>query len=75
MIVLLNAYIFYKKIQLDKNNYNNNVSVIRAIANSYISTLYDEPKTVFEYNPLKFYYMNCGKEHIKKHVQSVVQCK
>ena len=75
MIVLLTAYInFIKKFKLDKNNYNNNVSVIRAIANSYISTLYDEHKTVFEYNTLKFYYMNFGKEHRKKHVQNVVQC-
>ena len=23
-------------------------------------------KTVFEYNTLKFYYMNCGKEYRKK---------
>ena len=57
---------FIKKFKLDKNNYNNNVSVIRAIANSYISTLYDKHKTVFEYNTLNFYYMNSGKEHRKK---------
>ena len=68
MIVLLNAYIM-KKFKLDEQNNSNNNSKnsgsgIRGILNSL--SLYNDPSAVFGYNPLKFYCMDCGKEHRKR---------
>ena len=68
-IVLLNVYIM-KKFKLDENNSNNNGkdngSGIRGIFNSLSLSLYDDPRAIFGYSPLKFYCMSCGKEHKKR---------
>lgn len=58
-----------KKFKLDEqNNFNNNNknsgSGIRGIFNSL--SLYNDPSAIFGYNPLKFYCMDCGKEHRKR---------
>lgn len=66
MMILLNAHIM-KKLKLDDNNSNNNSknsgNGIRRMFNSLSLSLYDDPRSIFGYNPLKFYCMCCGKEH------------
>ncbi len=67
MIVLLNAHSM-KKFKLDDNNSNNNSknSGRKGIFNSLSLSLYDDPRAIFGYNTLKFYCMDCGKEHRKR---------
>lgn len=67
LIVLLNANIM-KKFKIDENYSNNNSknSGIRGIFNSLSLSLYNDPRAIFGYNPLKFYCMSCGKEHKKR---------
>lgn len=67
MIVLLNAYTIKRfKLNGDKsyNNSNNSGSGIRDIFNSL--SLYNDPRAIFGYSPLKFYCMSCGNEHKKR---------
>lgn len=70
MMMVINTYII-KKFKIDENNSNNNSSKnrdsgIRRMFNSLSLSLYDDPRAVFGYNPLKFYCMWCGKEHKKR---------
>ena len=68
MIVLLYAHTM-KKFKLDEQNDSNNNSKNsgrKGIFNSLSLSLYDDPRAVFGYNPLKFYCMDCGKEHRKR---------
>jgi hypothetical protein len=77
MMMVINTYIM-KKFKIDENNSNNNSSKnrdsgIRRMFNSLSLLLYDDPRAVFGYNPLKFYCMWCGKEHKKENALAVVQ--
>jgi hypothetical protein len=70
MMIFLNAYIM-KKFKLDDNTFNNNSknsisSGIRGIFNSLSLSLYEDPRSIFGDNQLKFYCMCCGKEHKKR---------
>jgi rubrerythrin len=60
------------RFKLDERDSNNNSSKngssngIRGMFNSLSLSLIDDPRTIFEYNLLKFYCMYCGKEHKKR---------
>jgi hypothetical protein len=71
MMIFLNAYIM-KKFKLDENSSNNNSNKndgsngMRGMFNALSLSLYEDPRSRFGYNELKFYCMCCGKEHKKR---------
>jgi hypothetical protein len=56
--------------RIDSNNNSKN-SGRKGIFNSLSLSLYDDPRAVFGYNPLRFFCMGCGKEHRKKGLSKV----